>query len=182
MAIKLLKARKINGAIRNADEIIHNLPSSFEDVLIAAGEAESIPDISSEVSWSLDAYGEPDGLLGPDNESASALVAHAADHEAMGIAVAKELILESVLAGQDTGWLPAAPEAERIAFELLSGASAQLTIDASTDGVTSAAQLATVSLDTTGVQLVSPPLWHRYPYFKVTHLSGVGVVNVARAV
>lgn len=88
--------------------------------------------------------------------------------------------------GVTSGWVAAAPYGERFALELLvatGGAAASLTLDGSNDGVTSSGQIATASLDTTGVTTITPPIKSIYPYIRWTIVgAGSGSVRISRGV
>lgn len=130
--------------------------------------------------YTTSAAQQPGAVIGgPGVRDAS----NAAELAALGarIPVPKAIVLSAASAGAATEWLIASDAGERLAFELISGASANLTIDGSNDGATSAGQIATISLDTVGT-LISSPIFHKYNYIKVNHLSGAGVVKVARGV
>lgn len=90
------------------------------------------------------------------------------------------IVLDNASVGANTGWLPTALGMERYGFNLLSGASAGITIDGSNDGLTSAGQVATVSLDTTGSTFISGPIKPLYPFIRFTVSSGAGVAQIAR--
>jgi hypothetical protein len=82
--------------------------------------------------------------------------------------------------GVSSGWLAAPAFAVRYGLQLsvaTGGAAASLTLDGSSDGVTSAAQIATASLDELGVTSITPPIKPIYPYYRWT-IVGAGAGNV----
>lgn len=90
------------------------------------------------------------------------------------------LLLEGATVGADTGWIPAFGYAERFMARIDSAGTASIAMDGSSDGVTSAAQIATWSLDTTGVQSVSPPIKSPYPYIRFTVVAATAPVTLGR--
>lgn len=98
----------------------------------------------------------------------------------------KNLLIADGGTGVTSGWLFASSNPERFALELsvaTGGAAASLTLDASDDGVVSAAQIATAALDVTAQQLITPPLGIPYKYLRWTIVSaGTGNVRIARGI
>lgn len=90
------------------------------------------------------------------------------------------LVLEGVAVGAATAWLPAFGYAERFMAELDSAGTASIVIDGSEDGLTSAGQIGAWSLDTTGVQSVTPPIKSPYPYIRFTVVAATAPVTVGR--
>lgn len=104
--------------------------------------------------------------------------------EISGIPVAPLVVVADGGSGATSGWIQTSATPERFALALTTatgGAAASLTLDGSNDGTTSAAQIATASLDTTGVQTITPPIKPLYPWIRWTVVSaGSGNVKIAR--
>lgn len=104
--------------------------------------------------------------------------------EISGVPVAPLVVVADGGSGATSGWIQTSASPERFALELTiatGGAAASLTLDGSNDGQTSAAQIATASLDTTGVQTITPPIKPLYPWIRWTVVfAGSGNVKIAR--
>lgn len=96
----------------------------------------------------------------------------------------KNLLIADGGTGVTSGWLYASYNPERFALELsvaTGGSAASLTLDASDDGVVSAAQIATVALDVVGQQFITRAIGIPYKYLRWTIVSaGTGNVRIAR--
>ena len=104
--------------------------------------------------------------------------------EISNIPIAPLVVIADGGSGATSGWIQASANPERFALELTiatGGAAASLTLDGSNDGQTSAAQIATASLDTTGVQTITAPIKPLYPWIRWTVVfAGSGNVKIAR--
>ena len=88
------------------------------------------------------------------------------------VEVANKVVISGGVAGATTGWIPKSANPERFGFQL-TGGSASITLDGSNDMLTSAGQVATVSLDTSSVTYITPPISPAYPFIRFT-VNAVG--------
>ena len=92
-------------------------------------------------------------------------------------------ILNGAAAGQTSGWLPLAPFAERLIYQLDSGSTTTgFSIDVSADGVTSLGQAYTGTWSSSTAAFRTEPIAYSDPrakFFRVTVTSG-GPLSMAR--
>jgi hypothetical protein len=102
-----------------------------------------------------------------------------------GSSGAKQEILSGASAGTNSGWLPVAAYAERLAYSLDSGTtSTTFSVDFSADGVTSLGQAFTGSYASSSIAEVTPPILFsdiRAKFFRITVNTG-GPISFLRGV
>ena len=144
--------------------VVSGLPSHVANRMIESGDAEMSAD-------------DLEPVMSKRNNLTGVI-------EISGVPVAPLVVVADGGSGATSGWIQASPTPERFALELTiatGGAAASLTLDGSNDGQTSAAQIATASLDTTGVQTITPPIKPLYQWIRWTVVSaGSGNVKIAR--
>lgn len=96
---------------------------------------------------------------------------------------ARRQILAGGTAGQNSGWIPLAPYAERFLYQLDSGtATTGFSVDISADGVTSLGQAFTGTWDKSAVAEITPQLSFANPQAKFLRFNVVsgGPLSVYR--